>query len=93
MGKIPKFEIGDRLKPLSDKTSNYYNLKSLCEVKVLNNDIYPTHSRKFMKVEIVKGSTFSTQYNYGETSVGRTIEVYEDAFEKVYDEPEDYSIF
>lgn len=93
MKNIPKFEVKDKLKPLPNKNSNYYNLKYLEEVEVINNDLHPAHSKKLIIVKIIKGHVSGTHHNFESKYSEDIIHVFEDAFEKIYDISEDYSIF
>jgi hypothetical protein len=51
---LPQFKIGDILQPSKKGTSNYWLLKGLLEVKVIDNDLHPSYSKKNDKYSNIK---------------------------------------
>ena len=92
--KQPKFEKEDKARPLKKGISNYYQLKDLFEVEIINPDLYPTYSKKMISVKIIKGTVTNISFNnYSYGQVGDQIVVFEDAFELIISEEQDYDVF
>lgn len=90
--KLFKFKNGDKIKPLKKGVSNYYQLKDLIELEVINNDLTPNYSKKMIKVKILKGTTYNN-VSWKDKFMGDTIEVYEDAFELLVPTEDNYEIY
>lgn len=89
-----KFKPGDVIKPIPGKSlSNYKRLKTLEEVVFISYDKYTlSHVKKSMNVKVQKG--YSEDVINCHTYVkSQTITVYDDAFELLVPEEEDYTIF
>jgi hypothetical protein len=89
----PKFKIGDKVRPLKKGISNYYLLKDLFEVEILNSDIYPTLTKKMVKVKVLKGVAVGIQHHSSCKYTGDEFPLYEDALELIIPEGQDYDIF
>lgn len=89
-----KFKPGDVIKPIPGKSlSNYKRLKTLEEVVFISyNERTLSHMKKDISVQIKKGYT-EDSINWNTYVQGQTITVFEDAFELVVPEEEDYTIF
>jgi hypothetical protein len=88
----PKFKKGDKIKPLKKNSSNYYKLKDLMELEVIDNNLYPTWNKKLIEVKIIKGSTYNTE-NWSNKYFGDRIRLYENAFELLIPEEDNYEIY
>jgi len=88
----PKFKVGDKLKPLKKGISNYWQLKGLIELEVINNNLNPNWSKKILRLKVIKGYT-NNNMTYRCANRNDTIELYEDSLELIVPVEEDYSIF
>lgn len=93
MAKLPKFKVGDKIKPTNEaKSSNYLILKELKTLIIVDNGQYSNYSKRPIRAKIVEGKC-TNNHNYSNYYKGDTITVYDDAFELLVPEEEDYEIY